>query len=304
MKTLKLVRAIREGFINFYRDKWLTLATISVMVLTLFLIGTTVFLSLGVQSTISKLEKRINISVYFNFDVTPEQITTIRESIEEKKFSEIESVEYISRAKALERFKEFSDGDANIEKALEVVGENPLPDALVITAKNPDNYGSINDFFEQEYGDIISGTSFQRNEGTISQVRDRMVFVRYTTTFLSILFIIIAGLVTFNTVRMSIYAHRKEFEVMRLVGASNTYVKVPVICEGVLYGVVSSVLALIVLLIAVYIVSPFAQDLLAAANIAELYFAQAVTVIISVLGSGIGLGAISSYIAIRRYLER
>jgi cell division transport system permease protein len=304
MKTLKLVRALREGFVSFYRDKWLTLATISVMMLTLFLIGLTVFLSLAVQSTIAKLEKRINISVYFNFDVEESEILAIRDNLEKGEFSEIEKIEFISRAEALERFKGYAGDDPDINKALEVVGENPLPDALVITASDPDDYESINNFFEQEYAAQISSTSFQKNKGTISQLRDRMVFIRDTTSFLSILFIVIAGLVTFNTVRMSIYAHRKEFEVMRLVGASNTYVKIPVICEGVLYGLVSAVLAIIALLVAVYLVNPFAQKLMSSANITELYFTQAIVVIASILIAGVGLGAVSSYIAIRRYLEK
>lgn len=304
MKTLKLIRALREGFVSFYRDKWLTLATISVMILTLFLIGVTVFLSLGVQGTIEKLEKRINISIYFNFEVPESQILEIKKSIEDGGFSEIEEIEFVSRAEALKRFKEYAGDDPDIDKALEVVGENPLPDALIITANDPDNYESINKFFEQEYSDLISSTSFQKNKGTISQVRDRMVFVRNATSFLSVLFIIIAGLVTFNTVRMSIYAHRKEFEVMRLVGASNTYVKIPVICEGILYGFVSAVFATIALLIAVYLVNPFAQKLLSAVNITDLYFTQAIVVIATIMIAGVVLGAVSSYIAIRRYLER
>lgn len=304
MKTLKFVRALREGLLSFYRDKWLTLATISVMTLTLFLIGTTVFLALGVQDTISKIEKRINISIYFNFDVDESQITTIKDSIEERGFEEIESIEFVSRAQALENFKEYAGDDPDIEKALSVVGDNPLPDALVITAKSTGDYESINTFFEQEYSDIISNTSYQKNKGTISQIRDRMIFVRNATSFLSVLFIIIAGLVTFNTVRMSIYAHRKEFEVMRLVGASNTYVKIPVICEGVLYGVVSAVCAIIILVVAVYAVDPFARDLLAAASITDLYKSQAVTIGLSIFISSILLGMGSSYIAIRRYLER
>ncbi len=304
MKTLKFARAIKEGFLNFYRDKWLTLATISVMALTLFLIGVTVFLGLAVHQTIANIEKRINISIYFNFDVPEDDIIAIQKSLEEKNLSEIQKIEFVSRAQALEQFKTYSDNDPDILDALDVVGENPLPDALVITAADTSNYESINTFFEEEYSALISNTSYRKNKGTISQVRDRMIFVRNATSFLSILFILIAGLVTFNTVRMSIYAHRKEFEVMRLVGASNTYVKIPVIFEGILYGLASAICAVIVLIVLVYLVDPFAKGILEDANISGLYGSQALTVVLSMVAGGFVLGMGSSYIAIRRYLER
>ncbi len=304
MKTLKFARAIKEGFLSFYRDKWLTLATISVMTLTLFLIGMTVFLGLAVQETITNIEKRINISVYFNSDVKQERILEIQKTLEDQKLKEIERVEFVSRAEALEKFKELSGEDEDIKNALDVVGENPLPDALVITATKTSNYETISEFFEQQYAELISTTSFAKNKGTISEIRDRMVFVRNATTFLSIMFVAIAGLVTFNTVRMSIYAHRKQFEVMRLVGASNTYVKIPVIFEGILYGLVSAVLAIIILFITVYLVDPFAKGLLSDANITDIYGRQAITVVFAVLIASILLGMGSSYIAIRRYLEK
>ncbi len=303
-KSIKFVRVLREGWLSFYRDKWLTFATISVMTLTLFLIGATFFLWIGVQKTVDEVEKQINISIYFDFDVKEDKIKSIKYHLENKKIKEIKKISYVSKEEALKQFKEEEKDDENMTKALEIVGENPFPASLEIIATDSSYYEKIDSFFEQEYGDIVLSSNYKKNKNVISDIRNRIAFLQKTTFFLSIIFFLIAILVTFNTVSINIYSHKREFEIMRLVGASNLYVKMPVVTEGVLYGLVSSVTAITLLIVTVYVIDPFAQKTLENAQVFDFYKGSMFMMAFIVITAGILLGAFSSYIAIRKYLEK
>ncbi len=303
-KSIKFVRVLREGWLSFYRDKWLTVATISIMTLTLFLIGTTIFLWIGIQKTVKEVEKQINISIYFDFDVEEGRIKAIKTRLEKKGLQEIKKIVYISKEEALEQFKEEEKDDENMKKALEIIGENPFPASLMITASDTSHYDKIDYFFEQEYGDIVLSSNYKKNKNVITDIKNRIIFLQKATFFLSIVFFMVAIFVTFNAVSMSIYTHRKEFEIMRLVGASNLYVKMPVVVEGVLYGLTSSFIAIILLVVTIYSVDPLAQRTLENVQIFDFYKESIFMMTVSIVGISVILGSVSSYIAIRRYLEK
>lgn len=304
MKTIKLERVFREGFKNFYRDKWLTLATVVIMSLALYLIGVAVFLGFGVLHMIDSVENRVNISMYFDFTVSEERILEIKKAIEERSIQQVQSVTYVSRDQALQDFLAREGESEEIKEALDMIGENPLPASLVIIAHDAMAYDAINTYLYQEYADDILDTSFDRNRAVIEDIQKLIIFARNSGIVLGVIFAVIAILVTLNTVRMSLYTHRKEFEIMRLVGASNLYVKMPTLIEGVLYGFVSAVMAVIFLLITVYSLDPFAQKIVASIDISAIFGSRMLTVIVSMIALGIFLGWISSYIGIRRYMEK
>lgn len=189
-------------------------------------------------------------------------------------------------------------------KALEIVGDNPFPASLEIVASDSSYYDKIDSFFEQEYGDMVLSSNYKKNKNVISDIKNRIVFLQRATFFLSVIFFLVAVLVTFNTVSMNIYTHKREFEIMRLVGASNLYVKMPVVIEGILYGLFSSIIAVTLLIITIYIADPLAQKTLENAQIFEFYKGSMVSMFFVVFGVSILLGSFSSYIAIRKYLDK
>jgi cell division transport system permease protein len=304
MKTIKLARVIKEGAQNFWRDKWLTLATVVIMSLSLFLIGVAIFLGFGVLKVIDTVENRINVSMYFDFTVEEPKILEIKKEIEDRNLDEIQSVTYISREQALNDFMEREKDSKEIKEALDMIGDNPLPASLVIVAYDSADYDNINRYLYQEYGDYIMNTNLDKNQDVIGELQKFIVFARNGGLLLGLLFGIIAIMVTLNTVRMSLYAHRKEFEIMRLVGASNLYIKMPTLIEGILYGFVSAVVASIFLVITIYVIDPFAKNVISSANIAEFYSKSMFEVILLIILLGITLGFVSSYIAVHKYLEK
>jgi cell division transport system permease protein len=255
------------------------------------------------KSVLQNLREKVSVSVSFNPDVTEERILGIRDELAKYK-KEIASVEYISRDDALKQFLADSGNDPVIAQAIEEIGENPLLASLTIKAVTPEDYPLI---VEQ-----IQSSTFQNDVSRINYAKNRKIFERLdrinkiterTGLILGAIFIFIAILITFNTIRITIYSHRQEFEIMRLVGASNIYVRMPFVFEGALYGLVAAVVTIIFLSGVAYFISPLTQGAVPQGNFLNLYLGAFWYILGGLLLLGISLGVVSSAIAIRRYLK-
>jgi cell division transport system permease protein len=301
-RTLKLWRTLKEGMINFRRNGWLSLATISILSLSLFIISVAFLISLGANLVVENFENRVNITVSFNPDIAEERIITIQQNL--KRFREIESVEYISRDQALTEFLDQSNNDPEIRQAIEEIGENPLLASLVIRAKNQSDYEKIAQVLNQsEYKEEISRINYERNKRIFDRLNTISLAAKKFGLSVGIAFALIAVLITFNTIRITIYSHRQEFEIMRLVGASNLYVRMPYIFEGMLYGLSAGLITLLLLAGATYGVRGFTQGAFPQGDLFQVFLEHLPLLSLSTMLSGVFLGVISSYIAIRRYLR-
>lgn len=301
-RTLKLWRTFKEGMINFRRNGWLSLATISILSLSLFIISVAFLISLGANLVVENFENRVNITVSFNPDIAEERILTIQQNL--KRFREIESVEYISRDQALTEFLNQSNNDPEIRQAIEEIGENPLLASLVIRAKNQSDYEKIAQVLNQsEYREEISRINYERNKRIFDRLNTISLAAKKFGLSVGIAFALIAVLITFNTIRITIYSHRQEFEIMRLVGASNLYVRMPYIFEGMLYGLVSGIITLLLLAGSTYSVRGLTENAFPQGNLFQVFMTYLPWITTGTIAFGIFLGVISSFIAIRRYLR-
>ncbi|MFZ2299938.1 MAG: permease-like cell division protein FtsX [Candidatus Moraniibacteriota bacterium] len=303
MKTLKLWRTFKEGKENFRRNGWLTFATVSILTFSLFIVSLSVLLGMTTSLILENLRGKVSVSVSFNPDVTEARILEIQSELSKYK-KEITSIEYVSRDNALKQFLADSGGDPIIAQAIEEIGENPLLASLVIRAVRPEDYPLIVEQIEQ--------STFQNDVSRINYAKNRKIFERLdrinTTTaraglILGTIFIFVAILITFNTIRITIYSHRQEFEIMRLVGASNIYVRMPFVFEGALYGLVAAIIATGLLFGIAYYIAPLTQGALPQGNFMNLYLDSFWSIFIGLILLGISLGVVSSAIAIRRYLK-
>lgn len=299
-KKLKLYRTFKEGFTNFYRNGWLTLATGTVMAISLYLIGLTMIVGTVVNNAVIKaIQDRINVSIYFNPDVKEERIMEVKQQLE--KYEEIKSVDYVSKDKALDELKNLSRDNESINQALTEIGDNPLLASLVIRAERPDQYEKIvgaleNSSLREEFSRI----NYEKNKPVIEKISGLVSMSEDAGLAVGIVFVVLAVLITFNTIRITIYSHQAEFEVMRLVGASNIYVRMPYIFEGVLYGVTSSVAAFLLVLVSVLVIKSSAGI---TAGLGELGISFG-SIFLTLLSIGVILGVVSSFIAIKRYLKK
>ncbi len=304
MKTIKLWRTFLEGVENYQRNGWLTFATVSILSLSLFVIGLTALIGFAGSLAVRNLENKISISVNFKPDVSETRILSIRDDL--SKFKEISSITYVSKEAALDSF--LKNGDPVIADAVKEIGENPLLSYIVIRANDPKDYNLIAEKLQTStYQGDIEKVNYERNKQKIEGLNDLTTKVRSVGFVFGIVFTLIAVLITFNTIRLTIYSHRQEFEVMRLVGASNLYIRMPLFFEGVFYGLSAATVTIILLSATASVFSgntgPLLSEILGGKTFYQVYssfmwiFAP-LTVIIGIL-----LGVVSSFIAIRRYLK-
>lgn len=301
-KRLKLSRTYHEGWQNFRRNGWLSVATVAVMTLSLFIVSLTVVFGVGTRAVLSSMEGRINISLAFDPDVPEARIQEIKAELE--KYREVASVEYVSRERALSDFRAGSGNDPVIAQALEEIGENPLLASLTIRAVRSDQYDLIAAALkEAPFQGDVSRVNYEKNKKAI----DRLAYINRVATrtglALGAVLIAVAVLVTFNSIRMNIYSRRQEFEIMRLVGASNLYVRMPSVFEGMFYGITAALITLVLLVITIQFAAPLSRGMVSHAGV----FAYAAThlwpIVPGLFLMGMGLGALSASMALNRYLK-
>lgn len=300
---LKLWRTLNEAFRNFIRNGWLSVATISILTISLYLISLTFVIGITTDFLLKNVQEKINISIYFNPGTEEMDILSIKNRL--STFQEVKSVEYVSKDKALEEFLQMGNNDPSIKQALDEIGENPLLASLVIKANDSSQYDTINQAIEQsDFREDLSRINYEKNKTIIERLNKIIVFSKEIGIILGLIFVLIAVLITFNAIRITIYSHKQEFEIERLVGASNLYIRMPFIFEGILYGISASIVSVIMLLITAKLMSSFVEKALAQGNLMSLYLNNLWYIFGLLFLLGVFLGVISSFIAIRRYLKK
>jgi len=169
MEIIQLKRTVRQGFVNFWRNGWVSLATVLVMVLTLFVFGGLFFSNVLLTSALEQLEEKVDISVYFKTSAIEDEILALKSSVE--KLAEVREAEYISREQALLEFEERHRENSLITQSLEELGENPLGASLNIRAQNPNQYEAISRFLESaSFENIIDKINYRQNQLVIERL--------------------------------------------------------------------------------------------------------------------------------------
>lgn len=297
-----IIRIFKQGWLNFRRNSWLAFGTIGTMILALLIFSGLVVFNVLSQNIISDLEGKVDITAYLKKDVNEEEVLKLKKDLE--KLPEIEFVNYISSQKALEEFKIRHRSEEIIQQALSELDENPLQASLEIKAKKTNQYASLANFLENsKYKELIDKINFYENEKVIKRVESISNGLKKGGILTTLLLSLIAILVTFNTIRLTIYSQKQEIEIMRLVGASNWYIRGPFLVEGGIYGIIAGLIVLLIFYPILYFVSPKINSLIPSVNLSS-YFAKFFgQMLILIVGSGITLGIISSFVAIRKYLR-
>ncbi len=300
-------RILKSGFVNFWRNGFVSLASVLIMVVTLFTLGSVVFLGAMVDSSLAHLREKVDVNVYFLTDAPEEDILTLKGKLEA--LPEVASVEYITREEALAQFEEKHAGDQTMLNALAELPDNPLGAVFNVRAKETSQYESVAAFLESAEAlgagqrAIIDKVNYNDNKAVIEKLSEFTNSAEKLGFGVSAVLVILSLIITFNTIRLAIYTSREEISVMRLVGAGTTYVRGPFVVEGIMYGVVAAVIVLVVFYPLSLWLGPSTEKFFGAINIFDYYISNFGEMFLVVLGSGIILGALSSYLAVRRYLS-
>lgn len=296
-----LRRVIRFGWHNFWRAGGLNIATVFVLIVTITLI-TSLFISEGaVKHIIDQIKEKIDISVYVEPETSDGEIEMIKDKLIE--MPEVQEVKIVSKEDAMEEFKEKHKNDPVLLESLDIVGTNPFYASLDIKANDPEQYAAILEVLNNSsLEDVIYKVDYVEKKTVIEKLSGFITNVNTGGLTLALALGVVAVLVAFNTIRVAIYDASKEISIMRLVGASNSFIRGPFIVQGIISGAIAALASFIILFLATYFLAPKIESLTSGFNVFAWFGARAFVLFFLQLASGIALGVISSLIAIRKYL--
>lgn len=300
---ITLWRIIQAGGRNFLRNAWLSTAATAVMTITLILMTFSFISNSALSSTIKNVTDKIDVTIYLIDAATTDQVNQLKKQI--AALPNVQSVQYGSKADALNEYRKQNAGNAKLLEALNET-DNPLPAKLRIEVKDPNNLASISSFINQPNIKALQSDppnySGQRKT-TIDKIVHLSQFFKRTSLVASLVFVVISVLIIFNTIRMAIFTRRSEIEIMQLVGATNWFIRGPFLVEAALYGIIAAVLALIfcysILLAGADKLSNYI-DIFSTVNFLRH---STLLVVMAELVTGIVIGTIASIFAMSRHLK-
>lgn len=300
MASLK--RMLKMALVSFQRNGWLSVAATLIMILTLFTISMFFILSFILTSSIRMINEKMDVSVYLDDKANMQEVNSLK--IRLSNSMNVKEVRYISKDEALKIYREKNKSRQELLEAFSTK-ENPLPASLEIKVSDPSKMDEIVTVLEEnQYKPIVSKISYHENRDIIKKLTAVTSYVRKVGITLIVIFIAIAILVIFNTIRIAIYARRDEIEIMKLVGATNWFIRGPFIFEAMFYGIIATIINFFIFYPILYFIS---QSLVTyvgefGANPFVFYNQNLFLILPAQLIIGILLGIISSLIALRKYL--
>ena len=302
-----LKRIIKSGLKNFTRNGSISWAAVLVMTITLSVVSIIVLSQAVLNFSLSQIKEKVDVTIYFNIGASEDKIQYLKESIE--KLPEVASVSYTNSEEALKLFRERHTKDYPTIQALDEIGENPLGGYLNVKAKEVSQYETIANFLKSDSlsvlgsGSVVDKVNYHQNKIVIDRLNSIISGAQKLGFLITLILIAISIIITYNTIRLRIFISKEEIGVMRLVGASRMRVQGPFMIEGATYGVVSTIAVLflfwpITFWLGRNMTTFFGLDLY------NYYISNLFQIFIIILLFGIVLGMISSYLAVRRYLNK
>ncbi len=309
MIIINLKRVVRAGFVNFWRNPFVSFSAILQMTLALFVISSVIFLSSILNFTLLQIKDKVDVNVYFTPSAEESDILSIKKSLEG--LPEVSKVNYISREQALVEFKQRHSEEQLVLQALNELSDNPLGASISIKAKDPSQYEGIANFLRsnethsKDGSVIVDKVNYYENKVAIDRLTQAIDLINSVGLGMSIFFVLISIIVTMNTIGLVIHVAREEISIMRLVGASSRYVKGPFVVSGLIYGVISTIIVVILLFPITYWMSGITGRFFTGLNLFSFYVSASnfLQIFGTLLISGLFIGTLSSLIAIRRYLK-
>lgn len=296
MKTSTITRHLREGFKNLGRNGWMTFASVSAVTITLLILGVFLLLAMNIQHLVQTVEKQVEIRV--SLDVTADQATAKKVEGELRKLSDAAEVTFVPKAEGLQNLKKSFGEKGVLFNGLEK--ENPLPDSFIVKAKTPQQTGSLAQKIQKIDG-VKKVNYAEQTTKKLFAITDvvRLVIVAFIIALAFTAMFLIA-----NTIKLTIVARRHEIEIMKLVGATNGFIRWPFFVEGALMGILGALLPIAILIFGYGYLVDFVEQQLALyfLNLLPLY-PLALQISLILLGIGAFIGVWGSLMSVRRFLR-
>ena len=255
---LTFFRAIKFAGQSFFRNIWLSIVTIVMIVLSLLSISSIFTLSLITDNVLRSIEQSTVVYVDLTSQATTDQVNTIVQTL--KGLPVVKSAEIVSKDDALASFKKRHEKDDLIMRALESLATNPFTGSIRLAVNNIDDFPAIlKELSQPAYATVIAidDQEFSDSKLLIDKLSSFSNKMQSAGLILSAIFIFIAILVVYNTIQVAIYTHREEIGIMKLVGASNLFIRSPFLIEAALYSLISILVEIILLSTIFSIAQPY-----------------------------------------------
>ena len=250
MIATEVKRIIKAGFVNFWRSGVISWAAVLIVTVTLSVITSIILLNAALYSSLSQIKDKVDVTIYFVVDAPEGKIISLKESLE--KLPEVDKISYVSADESLRLFRERHKNDYPTIAALDEIGDNPLGGYLNIKAKEVSQYESIANFMKGDNAlvlgsaSIIDKVNYHQNKIVIDRLNNIMSGARKLGLLITLVLITVSIIITFNTIRLTIFISKEEIGVMRLVGASKMRIRGPFMVEGAVYGIIATILTSII----------------------------------------------------------
>jgi len=302
--VISFTRVFKFALKDFWRNLGLSVMTISILVLTYFSLNLLVLVNFFTDAAIQTIEDRVDVSVYFGPEVSDDRILGVRGNL--TTLPEVSDVIFISRDEALVQFRENHANEPDILEALDEVGENPLGAVLVVKANDATDFGPILEYLKSpQVSALVEDKTIEDHRGLIERLTGITNKIETAALALTLIFALISLLIVFNTIRVAIYIHREEIAIMRLVGASSNFVRLPFLIETFLFNLIALGIVAGLLFPSLEIIEPSARSFFATESVGlKAYFMENWVKIFGYQLAVVGaLSLVAAWLSMRRYLK-
>jgi cell division transport system permease protein len=307
MRTVLWKRVALAGLRGFYRNRTVSLSSIFILTITLSIITSFYLFRSVFDYTLNEVREKVDIRIYFKTDATDAQTAEVKAKL--LGLTDVKSATFTTKEQALEEFRKKHEGDQLTLQALEELGTNPFGASLSVVAKDTSRYEAIAKQLDDTSGLLgdsktsIDKINYYQIKDSIDKLNNIIGWTNTVGFWLSIVFILMSCMIVYNTIRLAIFVYRDEISVMKLVGASNMFIRGPFVVESILYSVVATLLTVVIFFPATIWVTKKTVFFFEGMNIHAFYTAHLGVLVLTLLTFGAMLTTISSLLAVRKYLK-
>lgn len=295
------------GLVNVVRNSFVSFSVIFVMTVSLFIVGFSLLFGQVMNDVTARLRDKVDMNVFFVSGTPENQVLEFRDKLEG--LSQVREVIYVSQETALEEYRKRHENDPEILTTLDLLEVNPLRARLSIRAHDPSDLESISRFLHNEDRlsenptTIIAKDDHYQNRQIIERLSSIVDTATLLTQTVIALLMFISFIIVFNIIRLIIYLSKEEIKVMRLIGAADWYVRAPFLVSGGIYGLVGSIVATFLLYPVSYWLSPVVERFFEGQGLFSYYVSEFFALTLILVGLGVFVGTLSSYLSTHRYLD-
>jgi cell division transport system permease protein len=287
---------LREAMKNIRLNLLMSITAITTTFICILVLGVGLLVSSHVEGVIGSVREDVSVEAFFSPDATQQEIDAVRSSVEG--YPEVSSVNYVSKEEALQTFKETFEDKPELYQGID---PDVLPASLQIQLEDPAEADEVAGRLREEHGFTSENLSYpQQTIQRLNDVTSAMIWGLYGAT---LLFLISSVLLISNAIRLSIFARRKEIEVMKLVGASDGFVRTPFVFEGLVQGLIGAGLAALTVVWINFLFVDWARDALPFVPVSGDAVNTLLILLILVV-VGVAIGVVGSFLSVTRFLRK